>query len=216
METIEKRYEIILEGKTPLLMHRDNIELEFQEHVKGRIRGTKAGDDRVPPDTWKRYVYADDPNGHVVIPALNMMAMLREAGKKFKVGNSSLKAASQSDIWVEDDFIKLINRGEPTPAKDLSEIEGDFSEQCKAAEELGFRLHVARVVVQKNRHVRVRPCFDEWKLKFTVTCSHEGLNPEQFRAIWRLAGRRVGLGDWRPGNRQPGRYGMFTCEIKEI
>jgi hypothetical protein len=216
MQNGEVRYEVVLTGRTPLLMHYDNIELELEEHLKGKERAGKAGDDRFPPDRWKRYLYIDDTKkGHIVLPAENISAMLREAGKKLKAGRGSLKAASQADIWIEEDFPKLLVKGKPLPAKKIAGIKGDFAEQYHAAKKLNFRLFAKRVVVQGNRHVRVRPRFDDWKVKLTVLCSHEDITKDQFASLWEIGGRKIGLCDWRPGSKQPGRYGMFTVSIKK-
>ena len=212
----ERRYTIELTGITPLLMHRDNLDAQDAERERGRDRDKgRAGDDRYPPDRWKSYVYADKTN--VVIPADNLMACLREAGKKLKDGRSTLKAVSQYAVFLPDAFTPILvgKRGTKVPATKVVKIAGPFEDQVKGASKLGFDLDVHRCRVQRARHIRVRPRFDTWRLVFPATVTDEKLTEEQFKALWSKAGDLVGLCDWRPGAPQPGSFGRFTTKIKK-
>lgn len=63
------------------------------------------------------------------------------------------------------------------------------------------------VVVQKNRVMRTRPYFPEWKLIATCCYDSEALNPETVLECFGHAGKSAGLGDWRP------KYGRFTARV---
>ena len=66
------------------------------------------------------------------------------------------------------------------------------------------------VVVQRSRILRTRAKFDEWAATFTVECDDELVDERQL-AVWLdIAGRRIGLGDWRP--ERSGHYGRFVTE----
>ena len=69
------------------------------------------------------------------------------------------------------------------------------------------------VVVQRNRILRTRSKFDcPWTCEFDLDCDDE-LVSQQFLAQWLdIAGRRIGLGDWRP--EKSGEFGRFAT--KEI
>lgn len=210
----ERRYTIELKGITPLLMHRDNIEIQDEERKRGRDRDVgRAGDDRFPADKWKSYIYAAENIG---VPAENLMACLREAGKKIKDGRSSLKSISQYGVLIESDLvpIQVGKKGAKISATKVRSINGTFEDQEAAAKALGFDLDVRRCRVQRARHIRVRPKFSNWKLSFPVTVTDDQLTDEQFQAIWYKAGDLIGLCDWRPGAPQPGPYGRFEPSIK--
>jgi hypothetical protein len=53
-----------------------------------------------------------------------------------------------------------------------------------------------------------RPRFDKWKLAFTVEYDSGMFSPSLVRMLLDDAGRRVGLGDFRPARKGP--YGKFV------
>ena len=71
------------------------------------------------------------------------------------------------------------------------------------------------VVVQRNRILRTRAKFDEWAVTFTVEADDELADERQLAASLDIAGRRIGLGDWRP--EKSGHYGRLLIEeIEEL
>ena len=80
-----KRYEITMTGRSPLIMHRDNLDFA-ERNVKAWTRIpenkalTQAGDDRTPAWTWIGYLYND--KNVVGLDADNIMTLLREGGAK--------------------------------------------------------------------------------------------------------------------------------------
>ena len=71
------------------------------------------------------------------------------------------------------------------------------------------------VVVQRARILRTRAKFDDWAVTFTVEVDPELVDKEQLASWLDIAGRRIGLGDWRP--EKSGHYGRFeTVSIKAI
>jgi len=83
-----QRYNIILTGATPLLMHQDN--LGWEEYMKtwrldpANKKLSVAGDDRTPAWKWIGYTYIS--NNQIVVPSDNLMTVLREGGKRCKLG----------------------------------------------------------------------------------------------------------------------------------
>lgn len=69
------------------------------------------------------------------------------------------------------------------------------------------------VVVQRNRILRTRAKFDEWGVSFIVEADDELVDENQLEAWLDIAGRRIGLGDWRP--EKSGIYGRFQMEAIE-
>ena len=65
------------------------------------------------------------------------------------------------------------------------------------------------VVVQRNRILRTRAKFDlPWGCTFEADCDDELVSAEQLRQWLDIAGRRIGLGDWRP--EKSGEFGRFA------
>ena len=82
-------------------------------------------------------------------------------------------------------------------------------------EELGKRAQfTAPVVVNGKRVPRTRAKFDEWSCSFTLDCDDELVDKERLEAWLDIAGRRIGLGDWRP--EKSGIYGRFEAELEPL
>ena len=77
-----RTYAVTLTGKTPLLMHHDNIEwADFMDEWKSNPdnkAGSKAGDDRSPAWRWLGAAYHDGKN--FAMPQANIMRCLMEGG----------------------------------------------------------------------------------------------------------------------------------------
>ena len=217
-----KRYEVTLTGHTPLLLHMDNI--KWGERVRAwqkdpmNKKASVAGDDRSPAWVWMGYCYK--ANGVLVIDADNIMAMLRDAGKKCpaSTGKGSLKAATQSGIIVDQIGWPIVGaKGEiEWAALDPLKDESDFEKHEQSAVDLGFELFVKRARIGTSKHVRVRPRFDTWSASGSITVMDDALNRATIEMLFAQGGRFVGLCDWRPGSPASGRYGMFTAEVKEV
>ena len=64
------------------------------------------------------------------------------------------------------------------------------------------------VVVQRQRILRTRAMYDmPWTCTYTLDCDDELVDKSQLEAWLDIAGRRIGLGDWRP--EKSGDYGRF-------
>ncbi len=69
------------------------------------------------------------------------------------------------------------------------------------------------VVVQRSRILRTRAKFDlPWACTFVLDCDDELIDGAKLGAWLDIAGRRIGLGDWRP--EKSGTYGRF--KVKSI
>ena len=71
------------------------------------------------------------------------------------------------------------------------------------------------VVVQRNRILHTRAKFDEWAATFTVEVDDELVDERQLASWLDIAGRRIGLGDWR--TEKSGHCGRLETEsIREF
>ena len=66
------------------------------------------------------------------------------------------------------------------------------------------------VVVGKARILRCRPCFSKWSMRVAFEVDTAILQPAQVKESLALAGRIIGIGDYRP--EKGGGYGRFRVE----
>ena len=70
------------------------------------------------------------------------------------------------------------------------------------------------VVVQRNRILRTRALFSTWDCTFTVDVDPDQVDKEQLKNWLKIAGQRIGIGDWRP--QKSGHYGRFTTDSVKV
>lgn len=221
-EVIMRTYQVTLTGKTPLLMHNDNIEwADFMDEWKSdpaNKKGSKAGDDRSPAWRWLGCVYHD---GKVVgIPAANIMRSIMEGGAMVPVPGGKMgktfKSQTQSGMMSVEPLWTLYTNGKTIgwPEVEAARTEEKFPKQKKLANDLGFELLVKRAKIGAQKHVRVRPQFSSgWSAKGSFAVWDEQIDDKALGQILEYAGQYKGLGDWRPGGRTPGPYGTFEATI---
>lgn len=82
-------YKVTIRGETPLLMHHDNLKwvetMKLWELDPANKPISVKGDDRSPAWRWIGNLYVE--NGAVVIPADNLMTVLREGGARTPTGS---------------------------------------------------------------------------------------------------------------------------------
>lgn len=218
-----KTYRVTLTGKTPLLMHHDNIEwADFMDAWKSdpaNKKGSKAGDDRSPSWRWLGCVYHD---GKVLaIPQANIMKSLMEGGAMVPVpggkNGKTFKSQTQSGMMSVEPHWTLLIHGKPIEWKSIEALKDvdKFVDHKTAASKLGFELLVKRAAVGASKHVRVRPQFATgWQAIGSIAVWDEQIDDTSLRSIFEYAGQYKGLCDWRPGApKKPGPYGTFEAEI---
>jgi hypothetical protein len=71
--------------------------------------------------------------------------------------------------------------------------------------------------IKASMDLRARPYFDEWSVKLKIEYFARMVSAEQIVAWLNLAGRGVGVGDWRPnGRKTTGIYGTFDLTEAEV
>ena len=216
-----KTYAVTITGETPLLMHWDNIDWAdkldaWQNDPKNR-KASKAGDDRSPAWRWIGSMYHDGE--HVGMPSDNLMRAFMEGGAMVPVpggkSGKTFKAQSQSGMMVNQAYWPLTINGRTLPMASVSPLlsTDEFCQHKDACAALGFSLHVKRAKIGASKHIRVRPRFDHWSFAGTVSVWDEQITERVLGDILRYAGQYKGLGDWRPGGKTPGSYGMFSATV---
>lgn len=124
----------------------------------------------------------------IIQPAVHIERALIEAGKKIRIkgqGKATYSKLFGSMLSVEPNDI-------------LHEVQE-------------FEIFKALVVIPstKGRVLRCRPILNNWALTFNVTYDTE-IDPQTILEALRIAGRYVGVGDWRPEKK--GKYGKFELD----
>lgn len=216
-----RSYTVTLTGKMPLLMHADNIEwadeMSAWKNDPANKKSSVAGDDRSPAYRWLGTLYHD--GAVIAIPNDNLMAAFMEGGAFVLVpggrNGKSFKAQTQSGMLVEGSHWPLLVQGATIPVAPLLALraEPSFVEHEVFVERQGFTLFKKRVTLGPRKHVRVRPRFESWSVSGVVHVWDAQITKEVLTAIVTHAGLYKGLGDWRPGSKKPGPFGMFTAEV---
>ncbi|KQZ19361.1 hypothetical protein ASD50_07715 [Mesorhizobium sp. Root552] len=188
---------VTIQGMTPLIMNRFTEAAEVA--VSGGTAVTFKGDKGTPRQQAEAKRYAD-ADGHLYIPGPNIFACLIAAGTFHKAGKSKLTTMKTSlipaGLMVEDMLCTLTNAdGEP-----LTEWEVD-----------------SRSVVIPSTGGRImchRPRVDAWQTQFTLDVDGAMFSPALVRAVVDDAGKKIGLGDFRPARKGP--FGRFVVSHWEI
>jgi hypothetical protein len=219
-----RQYEVTITGKSPLLMHWDNITFseavkrwrEVPENKKYKV----AGDDRSPPWTWLGGLYHDGTA--VAMPSDNLMRACMEGGASVLVpggrSGKTFKAQTQSGMLVHEQFWPVLVDGKPIPIEPFLKLEGEmsFEKHEELAIDNRFFLYTKRAKIGASKHVRVRPRFDRWELRGVIDVWDDQITTAVLVDVLKMAGDYKGLGDWRPSSKTPGPYGRFSATVKEI
>lgn len=184
-------YKVRLEGASPLIMHStrgmdptDPAVAEIKElSAKRGTNKTVADDERVAFLETKLSFWLDDEE-QPTVPADAVRSCIETAARKLKHG-------------------PLVREGLVVIATDFHHnIKGDLDEIAARTK------FTTTVVVQRNRILRSRAKFDEWALDVHIDCDDDLIDTPKIEQWLDIAGRRIGLGDWRP--QKSGTYGRFT------
>lgn len=218
-----RKYEVTLIGKTPILMHRDDVEWSDRMAewlaIPENKANSKGGDDRYPAHKWLGYVYHD--GNKVTMPADNIAVSMREAGAAFLVPGQSkktFKAQTQSGMMSATPDWTFINNDREIEWGPLAELMQNtkFTDHVSLARDMGFDLSVKRAKVGMSKHVRVRPIFHNWMAVGQLLVWDDTLTADILQKIISYAGQYKGLCDWRPSSKTPGNFGMFDATVKEV
>ena len=188
------RYEVRIEGIRPLIMHngaagldsRSPANLEKAEITRKRGSNRTATDDiRLAELDCQTSLWLN-ASGAPTVPAGALRAVIEAGARRLKQGPQVREGLIIDSV---DEFLYDTSLG-------------------TTVEELGKSAQfTVGVVVQRNRLLRTRAKFDQWGVRFTVEVDDELVDQSQL-ALWLdIAGRRIGLGDWRP--EKSGDYGRF-------
>jgi hypothetical protein len=185
------KIKVTIQGVSPLIMNRFTEAAEVQ--VSGGTSVSFRGDKGTPRDqaTPKRYA---DEKGNLYIPGPNIYAAIIAAGTFHKAGKSKLTTQKTSLIPAGMQLEELIC---PITGSDW-EVD-------------------SRSVVIPSTGGRImchRPRVDEWSCSFTLDVDDGMFSANLVRAVVDDAGKKIGLGDYRPARKGP--FGRFTVTKWEV
>ena len=191
------KFRIAVEGidGSALLMHNARLSDPLDEYARRmkKVSGkrTKTEDDHreMADIEFLGGIYHDDKLGPFV-PGQNFERCLLDAAKKIKLG-TTVKSA----LIIETNINPIDYDG----PRELATLVKDEN----------FR-HRSSCKVGMQRVMRTRPHFRQWKAYADGELDITQLDLDQLKQIVDIAGRIIGLGDWRP------RFGRFTGTVEKI
>lgn len=176
-----------VEGIAPLMQHRFPLP-DFADLSKG---GKKKTGEQDYSQEWREYLYAT-PEGDIYQPATHFDGCLVKAAAGYKIQGA--RGKTYKDLFKGNVFV----------SPDAIYHNVKVPESLDADADKPLYLDVRPVVIQRARVVRVRPTFGiGWKLEFEITVLDDQLPKNVLNDVLVLAGRTVGIGDFRP------RFGRF-------
>lgn len=184
---------VTIKGITPLLMNRftDEAEIATTSGHSPAFRGNGKG---TPRQQAERTAYRDPASGDLYLPGPNIFAGLVEAGKFHKLGRNKVTTQKSSlvpaGIMVEEIMVPLGVK--------------DFEVDSRRV----------RIPATGGCIMRHRARLDVWAATFTIDLDESMFGPDFVRLLVDDAGKKIGIGDYRPATRGP--FGRFTVTRWEV
>ena len=173
------RYRI--EGVSSLLMHSP------QALMEGRPAGPTTRRIPTPEEEAEKGAYRDD-EGFLYLPSEAFRASLMHGAGGRRIGKTAARTVLSGAVFTTSPRTHLVD---PESGERLRE----------------YRVHVARVVVQRSSIIRARPEIERWGCVLELEVDLDFTNPQQVEELLNISGRISGVGDFRPERRGPhGRY----------
>lgn len=182
-----KTFDITIEGITPLLCNNFHDAAALAA-TNGSRSSMAVGDKGSPREQASAKLYRDE-DGRCVIPQPNLFRCIIDAGKYFKAGKTKVTTQKSSLI----------------PA--CVEIEGLHC-LIDHKDDWDVDTRPVRIPATGGRILAHRPRFNDWRLTFTANLDESEMSAKLFREIVDAAGRKIGLGDFRPDCKGP--FGKFV------
>lgn len=169
-------------GVAPLMQHKYPMPT-LETMAKGGKKSTGSKD---YTQEWREYLYTTS-DGQVCQPSSHLEGAMVKAAASFKV--TGKRGKSYKDLFSANVFVD--------PPEILHGI--SVPEELDTDADKPLYLDMRPVVVQRARVVRIRPTFKPgWKLAFTINVIDDEISSEIVNDVLTLAGKAVGIGDYRP------------------
>lgn len=177
---------VVCRGISPLLINRFQESAELPKEIK---RSGKK-DYGTPRQQAEGTAYRDDDTLKIWIPTLWFKGSMAVVSSDYKIPGSRKS-------------VKSIFGGVVLPVNEKCYFKGDL--HLKDVE-----IDSRPVVIQRSRTMRHRSRLENWSVEFELEIDDSLLGDESVHQILTEAGRRVGVGDFRP--QKGGPFGRFIVE----
>jgi hypothetical protein len=184
-----------IEGVTPLILNRFHDAAQLS--ATSGTRASTASEKGTPQAQAELKLYTG-ADGKLVIPQPNVLSCITAAGKFFKAGKSKVTTQKSSLIpaCVEIEGVDI-----PLMHKQPWRVDG----------------RPVRIPATGGRILCYRPMFDDWALTFALTLDTEVMTVKLLREVIDTAGKRIGLGDFRPDCKGPfGRFKVTNWKVSDL
>ena len=188
-------YDVEIRGLRPIIHHSGtgidpkhpaNIEKSALARITASNR-TEADEDRLAELECQLALWLDQ-DGKPTIPAAAIRSCIETAARRLRQGPQVREGLTVERVH---EF-----------TYDVDRYGGDLERLVQTTQ---FRIGV---VVQRQRILRTRAMFEPpWGCTFVLDCDDQLVDQQQLEAWLDIAGRRIGLGDWRP--EKSGDHGRF-------
>jgi hypothetical protein len=179
-----KHIDVVITGESPLICN--NF---YDEAAIAATEGTRpaaVGHRGTPRQQAEKRLYKGI-DGRLIIPQPNVYRNIIDGGQFFKVGKSKVTTTKSSMI---PSLLEVYGHENPAEIPIISKE--------------GWRVDTRAVRIPGGGRILIhRPMFDDWRLEFGIGLDLDIMTEEFLRQIFDAAGRRVGLGDFRPGCKGP-------------
>ena len=175
-----RRYKI--QGISPLMPKNGqtadplNAFAQAMKKVSGKRNKTDADHEELSRIEFLSALYLD-ANGVPCVPGENIEAMFKAAAKKIKKGQQAKCGIMSDGNWP------IVYKGPKSP--DALWLDKNFVDR-------------RAVVINRVRIMRTHPIFRDWGMEFEITHDDEQLDGDDVDQIVDIAGRIIGLCDYRP------------------
>ena len=189
-------FTITIKGISPIIHHSAaGLDPFLPVNLEKREITSKRGSNRTDADDARLRELETvsslwlDANGRPTIPAAAIRGVIETGARKLKQGPQ----VREGLVVIGSVFTYDVARY------------GDALETLQKSAQF-----TVPVVVQRSRILRTRARFDlEWGCTFDIDADDELVSHEHLARWLDIAGRRIGLGDWRP--EKSGEYGRFEA-----
>lgn len=179
------KIKVVIRGIVPILFNRFGEENEVK--LSSGSRPAQSGDRGTPREQAEKKLYSDT-EGNLYLPSSMLFAAIVDAGKFHKIGRNKVTTQKSSLVPAGLSIDEMIT------TFDNKEWEVD-----------------SRSVVIPATGGRImchRPRLDKWNLSFTLDIDTTMFDPRFVRILIDDAGKKCGLGDYRPNRKGP--FGKFV------
>lgn len=185
--------QIAISGVSPLILNRFT-DAAAMAASNGSRSSAAAGSRGTPLEIAEGKLYYGIDGG-LVIPSPNLLRCLVDGGSFFKAGRKQITTKAESMLFSCLDIVAA---------------------EIPLLHYQPWTVDTRAVVIPatKGRILAHRPRFDDWSLQFTAELDTSIVQESLLREIVDAAGKRVGLGDFRPARKGP--FGKFRVDSWKV